>query len=93
MTTETYQGWTNHPTWLCALWLNKDQSLQDMAQDVCRTNGEMLQEAAQSLHDMVDDMLDDQLAQGRSGFVSDILSAFLADVNWKELAQSFREED
>jgi hypothetical protein len=91
MSDETVNGWTNRETWLVALWLNNDQGLQEQAQ-ACNTDGEMLQEAATSLEEWVRDVLCDGAAGELSGFAADLFEAALDRVEWREVAQSFREE-
>lgn len=86
---EKHNGWTNRETWLVNLWLTNEQGLYEEARAACNRDGEMLQEAAQSLEDFVDDLLSDQ-HDGRSGFLTDLINAALARVNWAEIAESFR---
>jgi hypothetical protein len=89
MAEETYEGWTNRETWLVALWLNNEQGLQEEAMAVCKTDGEMLQEAAQSLEDWVRDLPE---IGATHGFAIDLLNAALARCDWREIAATFREE-
>lgn len=92
---DEYQGWTNRETWCVGLWLNNDQEIQEHARAVCKSDGEMLPEAARSLEDFVDDLLEQQGTNNRggpAGFVLDLINCTLARVNWVELAQSFRED-
>lgn len=91
MTDETYQGWTNRETWCVALWLNNEQWLQEGARDACNTDGEMLHEAAQTLFDFVDQMIDD-LNSDLDGMTRDLINCALARCDFKSIAQTFREE-
>jgi len=79
MTQETYQGWTNRETWCVALWLNNEQGLQEGARDACNQEDEMIHEAAKSLEDYVDDLLEDQELPG---MMRDLINCCLARVNW-----------
>jgi hypothetical protein len=88
-TDEKYQGWTNRETWCVALWLNNEQVLEEGAAAVCNQPGEMLQEAAQSLENFVDDMLDDHPTFVGTMF-RDLVNCCLARVNWREIAETFR---
>jgi hypothetical protein len=87
MTDTTYNGWTNRPTWLVNIWLSNDQVLDQAAREACNQPGEMLQEAAQTLENMVDDLFD------VTGFTLDLINCTLVQVNWLELVQAFREAD
>lgn len=87
-TDDTYQGWSNRETWCVALWLNNEQALQEGARAACNTDGEMIHEAAQSLEDYVDDLLEDEALKG---MMVDIVNCALARVNWPEIATTFRE--
>lgn len=91
MTTETYQGWTNRETWCVALWLNNEQGLQEGARDACNCDGEMLQEAAETLSRYVDDLIEDDENDPR-GMMLDLINCALARCNFAEIASKFREE-
>jgi hypothetical protein len=92
MSDQTYNGWTNRETWLVNLWLSNEQGTADDAHAACNVDGEMLQEAAQSLEDYVRDLLDETEAGAATGFTLDLINAALARVNWAELVDHFRSE-
>ena len=74
-----YNGWTNYETWLVNLWLGDDAPW-----DIT---------SASQYKEFVEEFLLDQI--GPLGFVSDIVKAFLSEVDWSELyeyLQSMKEE-
>ncbi len=87
-TDDTYQGWTNRETWCVALWLNNEQCLQEGARSACNTDGEMLHEAAKSLEDYVDDLLEDERLPG---MMRDLINCSLARCDFRSIAETFRE--
>lgn len=90
MTDETYQGWTNRETWWVALWLNNEAGLQEGARIACNADGEMLQEATETLSHYVDDLIEDD-EHGPRGMMLDLVNCVLARCNFREIAESFRD--
>ena len=95
---ETYNGWTNYPTWLVALHINNDQSLQNHAfhiwemgsQDDCDWG---LYDYGQALKEWMDELTDAvNKAIPNSYLVTDLISFTLVSVNWRELAESFAKD-
>lgn len=95
MKQETYNGYTNYATWLVALHINNDQSMQNHvfhiwemgSQDDCDWGlydyGQALKEWMDELTDAVDEAIPN------SYLVVDLISATLVEVNWRELAEYF----
>lgn len=72
-----YNGWTNYATWRVNLEMFDGG---DFASD----NDLDAYELGQSLREFAEDLLSEQ----GSGMVLDYALAFLADVNWREIAES-----
>jgi hypothetical protein len=95
MKQESYNGYTNYATWLVALHINNDQSMQNHvfhiwemgSQDDCDWGlydyGQALKEWMDELTDAVDEAIPN------SYLVVDLISATLVEVNWRELAEFF----
>lgn len=95
MKQESYNGYTNYATWLVALHINNDQSMQNHvfhiwemgSQDDCDWGlydyGQALKEWMDELTDAVDEAIPN------SYLVVDLISATLVEVNWRELAEYF----
>jgi hypothetical protein len=83
---EGYNGWTNYATWRVNLEVIGGG---DYASD----NDMDAYDLGQSLRDMVHDLIED----GAQGLALDYARAFLADVNWREIAaamiEAYREEE
>lgn len=95
MKQESYNGYTNYATWLVALHINNDQSMQNHvfhiwemgSEDDCDWGlydyGQALKEWMDELTDAVDEAIPN------SYLVVDLISATLVEVNWRELAEYF----
>lgn len=96
-----YQGWTNYETWCVGLWIDNDEGtsrerarLVDVAwadaeadPDRMFTQSETaLYRLAETLKTWVTDELVPDLG---ATFAADLLGAALAEVNWRELADTW----
>lgn len=81
-----YNGWTNHATWLVNLWWN--DNLIEIARDVL---GEPItaEQAADYVFELADSVTNDKTVEAR--FVSDMLTAYMNEVNWQEIADAANE--
>ncbi len=84
---KTYNGWTNYETWNVALWLDNDQGTHEQCHDMAKDARSESDLAAQ-LKDMVHEWAPDL---GASLF-SDLLSAALGEVDWREIAGHYWED-
>ena len=75
MQNKTYNGWTNHATWLVNLWWGDDLFEMDIKD-------------AEAIQDFVEDIAQDSSNTAESRFVSDMVYGYLAEVNWNEIAES-----
>jgi len=81
-----YNGWANYETWNLHLWLSNDEGSQAMAAELCQ--GVELHEAAGRLQDWAEEYV-----QGLGlapSFASDLLTAALSQVDWREVAAAFQ---
>lgn len=84
MEQQKYNGWSNRPTWLVALWLDNEEHIYRAV----REPGADLTEAW--LKDFVEDLLETDQFGGT--LMGDIVSDFLADVHWEEIVQNVKAE-
>ena len=87
-----YNGWTNYETWQADLWLTESDfvgSIQDMSFDSVQELDDYIRETLQEfyLSDSEGNCLLD-----KSSLVADILSAWLREVNFQELAEHYWED-
>jgi hypothetical protein len=88
-TDTTYQGWTNRATWGVALWLDNDEGLYHERRSIVKDHVDDVHACADALEMWVNDMAPNLGAT----LWSDLLSWSLASVNWRELAESWIEEE
>ena len=81
MTTTTYNGWTNHETWVIGLHL-MDLITNQIIDDIDNWASTNTVEAGQLFESFVDDMIEDA---DLNGLLLDLLD--LSQVNWQELGQ------
>ena len=97
----TYNGWTNYETWAVALWIDNEQGSHNQRREMAQetwdnaeatrysTREEVaLRDFADTLKDWVEEMAPDL---GASLF-SDLLSAALQEVDWREIAENWSED-
>ena len=77
-----YNGWTNKETWLVNLWLG------DMFTEDQEAGTEI---TADYIEQLVDDMVCESMASP-NGFVADLLSCALCEIDFDELADHYVEE-
>jgi hypothetical protein len=87
MSESTYNGWTNYETWAVKLWLDNSQGDQEYAAELC-TKAQNEFNAADDLRAFVEESMPDLGAS----MASDLLSSALGRVNWREIAESYREK-
>lgn len=85
MDQQSYNGWTNHATWLVNLWLTNDQYTEEGLRMAVRYGGH------EGLKDYVYELLDD------SGIASDtmwydMITSCLSDVDWREIAGHYQDD-
>ena len=91
MTTQKYNGWTNYETWLCNLWFdNFDfEEVMDIFDD-CRDKDEMLIKIADYIEQYVEEVVElDTEKQPMHGFIQDMLSATLAEIDYRDIAEHY----
>lgn len=100
---ETYQGWSNYPTWAVNLWLSNDeplyrealamaaQSLEDAPTDSNVSAGIWSVEdtAKFRLADSYKDWLREMVELDEASLRSDLLGHALDAVNWEEIAATW----
>ena len=78
--TEKYNGWTNYATWRVRLEMFDGDFASDNDLDAY--------DLGQSLRDMAEEMISEQ----SEGLAQDYALAFLAEVNWREIAEHMIED-
>jgi hypothetical protein len=95
MSDETYNGWSNYPTWCVNLWLSNDEGLDHATREI--VSAEILSDPddhvyrvgiADALKAWVRDVLAPDLG---ASFAADLLGYALDQVNWYEIADAWIE--
>ena len=84
MTDTTYNGWTNYATWRVNLEIFDGMS----PRDVTNTRDVEAYELGQAMKELAELIMEDRA----TGLALDYALAFMADVNWYEIAQHKIEE-
>ncbi len=91
MTDKTYNGWANYETWATALWLANDPGTYENARRIVLTANDAWH-AQLDLRYYVEDLPDIAAAIESASLASDLLGAALSEINWKEIAEHYRDE-
>lgn len=96
-----YNGWTNYETWCGNMWLSNDEgtyiATRELAQEM-HGDGENIdaddavRDLAEALEAYVDEMPEVTAVTETASFVSDLLSAALGEVDWREIAENLLSE-
>lgn len=85
MDQQSYNGWTNHSTWLVNLWLTNDEYTESGLRMAVRYGGH------EGLKDYVYELLDDSgIASGTMWY--DMITSCLSDVDWREIAGHYQDD-
>lgn len=87
MERKEYNGWTNYETWLVNLWLTNDEGIYNAILDEVSATSE-IHDAAEVIKNFVEDS---NPFNGTATLFTDLLNAALSEVNWHEIAETFRE--
>lgn len=92
MTDATYNGWTNHATWLVNLHMDNTYGMTD---DLLATAGEMLDNKypVPDLADYIESLIEEWIepACPNAGLAQDLINGYLSHVNWREIAAHYIE--
>jgi hypothetical protein len=88
---EGYNGWTNYPTWAINLWLSNDEELYEQANEIVRDAGSRYN-CAQALEAFADE-LNELAGTPTEGFPADIYGWALGQVDWREIAEHWIEDN
>ncbi len=75
---ERYNGWVNYETWNVGLWF-----LDDMV-SVASDNGKPID--ADWCQDFVSEYMGNEYRSIHTGFIGDVMNAFIRSVDWREIA-------
>ena len=93
MSDNTYNGWTNYATWNVTLWLDNEQGSYGDMMSYAET-AKSTQQLAELIENYIDQLrytiYGDQAHE--ANLFTDVLNNALANVNWREIAESYRDE-
>jgi len=90
-----YNGWTNYETWCAKLWIDNDQSIQEMWDQAARDMlaeppaSEVLTPEESALYGFTDALkayYEGNVPEMENSVYYDLLCAALKSVNWREIA-------
>lgn len=94
---DQYNGWTNRETWATKLWLDNDQALQELTQEMAEKS-DSVAGLADNLSDFVSELLDmEEVLSAPPAQRKELISmsrdiGSLYRVNWWEIAESYLSE-
>lgn len=106
MTQESYQGWTNYPTWNVKLWLDNDEFHYRSLAEVIPTIGHqtindraayegfapLVRERVYVIRDYVEGYVLNNFDAPDTGMQADLYGWAIGQVNWQEIAASYAED-
>lgn len=102
MQQDTYNGWSNHSTWLVKLWIDNDAMMQEYMTELAQcyygsslptphqTRFDVATRELESVIEEIHQQAADELLP-ESGVMRDLMNSALDEVNWREIADSFME--
>ena len=93
-----YNGWYNYETWNFKLWLDNDQTLTEWLQSTIESCCLSLsdQDRIKSIDRLANILLQyawNNMPELDASFYSDIMSASIREVNFREIAESYVDEE
>lgn len=85
----TYNGWTNHATWL--FYLHHQEQVENWYYDEPASTRKDLDET--HLQNYFEEMYSELINGVANIYITDVLNNELRDVNWREVMKTLREED
>jgi len=106
MNEESYQGWTNYETWCVVLWIDNEQPSYEYWRAMARRHKREAptsegvrsriwtaeQAARLNLADQLRGEVTDCAPISEATLYTDLLTAALEEVNWREIAENLLEE-
>ena len=91
MSDNTYNGWTNHATWLVNVWTDGDNHIVR----ICSAKHQDLYDRSKDLKEYITDTYFPSLRGEtcNSGLEQDLLQSALSGVNWRELVEHYEDCD
>lgn len=87
---ETFNGWTNKPTWLVKLWLDNDQNTYNNIIALVKENNN---KEDYQIGDIISGYVDENMIGDiKASLLSDLIGWSLACVNWSEIAKSYHDD-
>ena len=87
---ETFNGWTNKPTWLVKLWLDNDQNTYNDIINLVKRNKAL---EDYQIGDKISGYVDtNMLTVPSASLETDLLGWAMACVNWSEIGKSYKED-
>lgn len=85
----TYNGWSNYETWNVALWLDNDQGSYEWVREMAReaSDRDRYREPIPALADAIEEYVKDAAPDLGASMFSDLLTAALSEVDWREIAE------
>lgn len=108
MIEETYNGWSNYPTWLCKLWLDNEQGRwdfwMDRAKEIYESNPRISFNSTATKKDRtisalgfeigetIAEEIDELFRDNYNGMLRDFLNAAVSEINLREIAESILDD-
>lgn len=87
-TNNSYNGWSNYETWLVALWIDNEQSMQESVKELIKEKFEYNFQKDEALKELITESMDIDEASLRV----DLVNSALSNVNWTEIVASYSQE-
>lgn len=91
MTQEKYNGYTNYETWLTGLWIDNDQELSEMVEELSKDAKDPYS-LEESLKSILEELIQENDCLNNECFVVDLFNHAFAQINWTELANLYFEQ-
>jgi len=93
MNIKGYNGWTNYETWLCNIWFDNFDFIEDMEMfEKCEDNCDVLNIIEDYIKSTVEEFVEYSLTRSWGdvhGFIHDMLNASISEIDWRDIAEHY----
>ena len=92
---EKYNGWTNYETWAVKLWIDNDEGLQSMVEEMAdehKEGDDPIGDLKDAIEAMVWEFYEEQVKDDMWGLFKDMITSSIQTCNFYEISENVLED-